>query len=96
MVDHLLAGERRGANGPFNVLLRSPELGDLAQQLGAQVRFHSSLPRKLNELAIIVTARHWTAQYQWYAHKRAALEAGLNPAIVDAIAGGKRPHVDAA
>jgi 4-carboxymuconolactone decarboxylase len=91
MVDHLLAGERRGANGPFNVLLRSPELGDLAQQLGAQVRFHSSLPRKLNELAIIITARHWTAQYEWYAHKRAALEAGLNPAIVDAIAGGKRP-----
>jgi 4-carboxymuconolactone decarboxylase len=71
--------------------LRSPELGDLAQQLGAQVRFHSSLPRKLNELAIIITARHWTAQYEWYAHKRAALEAGLNPAIVDAIAGGKRP-----
>jgi 4-carboxymuconolactone decarboxylase len=91
MVDHLLAGERRGANGPFNVLLRSPELGDLAQQLGAQVRFHSSLPRKLNELAIIITARHWTAQYEWYAHKRAALEAGLNPAIVDAIAGSKRP-----
>src|SRR5678815_3762634 len=91
MIDHLLAGERRGANGPFNVLLRSPEVGDLAQQLGAQVRFHSSLPRKLNELAIIVTARHWTAQYEWYAHKRAALEAGLNPAIVDAIAGGKRP-----
>jgi 4-carboxymuconolactone decarboxylase len=71
--------------------LRSPELGDLAQQLGAQVRFHSSLPRKLNELAIVITARHWTAQYEWYAHKRAALEAGLNPAIVDAIAGGKRP-----
>jgi 4-carboxymuconolactone decarboxylase len=91
MVDHLLAGERRGANGPFNVLLRSPELGDLAQQFGAQVRFHSSLPRKLNELAIIITARHWTAQYEWYAHKRAALEAGLNPAIVEAIAGGKRP-----
>jgi 4-carboxymuconolactone decarboxylase len=91
MVDHLLAGERRGANGPFNVLLRSPELGDLAQQLGAQVRFHSSLPRKLNELAIIITARHWTAQYEWYAHKRAALEAGLSPAIVDAIAGGRRP-----
>jgi hypothetical protein len=82
MADHLLAGERRGMGGPFNVLLRSPELGDLAQQVGAQVRFHSSLPKKLNEFAIIMTARHWTAQYEWYAHKRAALEAGLNPAIV--------------
>jgi 4-carboxymuconolactone decarboxylase len=91
MADHLLAGERRGMGGPFNVLLRSPELGDLAQQLGAQVRFHSSLPRKLNEFAIIITARYWTAQYEWYAHKRAALEAGLSPAIVDAIATGKRP-----
>jgi len=91
MTDHILAGERRGMGGPFNVLLRSPDIGDVAQQLGAQVRFHSSLPRKLNELAIIVTARHWTAQYEWYAHKRAALEAGLNPAIVDAIAVGRRP-----
>jgi 4-carboxymuconolactone decarboxylase len=59
--------------------------------LGAQVRFHSSLPRKLNEFAIIITARYWTAQYEWYAHKRAALEAGLSPAIVEAIAAGKRP-----
>ncbi len=91
MADHLLAGERRGMGGPFNVLLRSPEMGDLAQQLGAQVRFHSSLSRKLNELAILITARHWTAQYQWYAHKRLALEAGLSPAIVDAVAAGKRP-----
>ena len=45
MTDHLLSGERRGMGGPFNVLLRSPEIGDAAQQLGAQVRFHSSLPR---------------------------------------------------
>ena len=93
MVEHLLAGPRAGANGPFNVLLRSPELGDIAQSLGAKVRFNSSLPRALNEMAIIMTARVWTAQYEWYAHKRAALQAGLNPAIVDAIAAGKRPAV---
>ena len=91
MTDHILAGERRAMGGPFNVLLRSPEMGDLAQQFGAHARFRSSLPRKLNELVIIITARHWTAQYEWYAHKRAALEAGLNPAIVDAIALGRRP-----
>jgi 4-carboxymuconolactone decarboxylase len=91
MIENLLAGERRGTGGPFNVLLRSPEIGDLAQKLGAGVRFHSSLPPKLNELGIIITARYWTAQFEWNAHKRAALAAGLSPSIVDAIATGKRP-----
>jgi 4-carboxymuconolactone decarboxylase len=55
------------------------------------MRFNQSMPRKLNEMAIIITARYWTAQYEWYAHKRAALQAGLNPAIVDAIQSGRRP-----
>ena len=91
MADHLLAGERGGMNGPFNVTLRSPEVGDAAQKLGALVRFQSSLPKKLNEMAIIMTGRFWNAQYEWSAHKKAALAAGLNPAIIDAIAVGKRP-----
>jgi 4-carboxymuconolactone decarboxylase len=92
MFDHLLAGPRGGgANGPFNVLLRSPEIGDLGQQFGASTRFQSSLPQKLYELAILVTARHWTSQYEWQAHHRSALQAGLSPAIADAIAQGMRP-----
>src|SRR5437773_2972436 len=91
MMEHLAAGERRGAGGPFNVLLRSPEMGDLAQEFGASMRFHSSLPRKLNEMAIIITARHWTAQYEWNAHRQAAAQAGLNEAIIQAIANRKRP-----
>ena len=91
MMDHLVSGERRGAGGPFNVLLRSPEMGDLAQEFGAQMRFHSSLPRKLNEMAIIITARHWTAQYEWNAHRTAAAQAGLKEPIIQAIAAGKRP-----
>jgi len=91
MFEGVISGERRGAGGPFNVLLRSPEMGDLAQQFGASMRFHSSIPSKLNELAIIITARHWTSNYEWYAHKRAALAAGLNAAIVDAVAAGTRP-----
>ena len=91
MIEHLLSGERGGTGGPFNVLLRSPEMGDIAQQLGARVRYHSSLPNRLNEMSILLTAREWTAQYEWYAHKRLALQAGLNPAIVDAIAAGRRP-----
>ena len=91
MFESLISGERRGAGGPFNVLLRSPEMGDLAQKFGASMRFHSSIPPKLNELAIIITARHWTSHYEWYAHRRAAANQGLNPAIIEAIAAGKRP-----
>lgn len=91
MIEHLVAGPRGGANGPFNVLLRSPEVGDLAQEFGASTRFKSSLPQRLYELAILVTARHWTSQYEWQAHHRSALQAGLSPAIADAIAQGRRP-----
>ena len=57
MFESLISGERRGAGGPFNVLLRSPEMGDLAQKFGASMRFHSSMPSKLNEMAIIITAQ---------------------------------------
>jgi 4-carboxymuconolactone decarboxylase len=91
LTDHILAGERGTMNGPFNVLLRSPEMGDLAQKFGAYMRFHSSLPRRLNELAIILTARSWSSQFEWYAHRRYALEAGVSAGIVDAVAAGKRP-----
>jgi 4-carboxymuconolactone decarboxylase len=91
MVEHLIAGPRGGVNGPFNVLLRSPEIGDLGQEFGASTRFKSSLPQRLYELAILVTARHWTAQYEWQAHHRSALQAGLSAAICDAIAEGRRP-----
>ena len=91
MVEHLIAGPRGGVNGPFNVLLRSPEIGDLGQEFGASTRFKSSLPQRLYELAILVTARHWTAQYEWQAHHRSALQAGLSAAICDAIASGRRP-----
>jgi 4-carboxymuconolactone decarboxylase len=91
MTDNILNSERKSMGGPFNVLLRSPEIGDLAQQLGAQLRYHSSIPRRLNEMAILMTGRLWTAQYEWYAHKSEALKAGLSPAIIDAIAAGKKP-----
>src|SRR5438874_5672033 len=69
MIDHLLAGERRGANGPFNVLLRSPEVGDLAQQFGGAMRFRTGLPRDVSEVIIIMTGCFWTAQYEWNSHK---------------------------
>jgi 4-carboxymuconolactone decarboxylase len=77
--------------GPFNVWLRSPGMGNIIQQLGAEIRFRSSLPSRLNELAILITARKWTSQYEWYAHYKVAMEAGLDPAIAEAIAQGRRP-----
>lgn len=91
MIEDILSGDRTSTGGPFNVMLRSPKMGDLAQKFGAEMRFHSSMPRKLNEFAILITARYWTAQYEWYAHHRAGLQYGLEPAVIDAIAAGKRP-----
>src|SRR5215471_14470418 len=91
MTTNLLSGPRRGMGGPFNVLLRSPEMGDLAQKLGEYARFRPSVPAKIRELAIIVTARHWTAQYEWTAHRNAAAQAGLKEDIIKAIADRKRP-----
>ena len=91
MTEHLLAGPRRGMGGPFNVLLRSPEMGDLAAEFGASMRFLTSFPARLRELAIIITARHWTSHYEWRAHRGAAAQAGLAEPIIQAIAAGKRP-----
>jgi 4-carboxymuconolactone decarboxylase len=85
------SGPRGAVSGPFNALLRSPELADRLQKLGAYVRFESSLTPRLNELAILVTARYWGAQYEWWAHRRLAEQAGLAPAIADAVAEGRRP-----
>ena len=88
MVEGVMAGQRGSMQGPYNVLLRSPELGNLAQQFGAHTRYHSSLPLALNELAILLVARFWSSQFVWWAHKRIALDAGLDAALVDAIAAG--------
>lgn len=78
--------------GPFNVVLRSPGMGMLVQKLGEEIRFRSSLSGKLNEMAILITARRHTAQYEWYAHHKLALQGGLDPAIAQAIAEGRRPE----
>ena len=90
MVAHILDGPRSGLGGPFNVMLRSPEMGDAAQQLGTFSRFND-MSGKLRELAIIMTARFWTSHFEWYAHKNAALNEGLDPIIVEAIANGELP-----
>lgn len=92
MTRNVLDGPRTSMGGPFNVMLRSAAIGDVAQELGARVRFNSGLPAPLREMTILMTARHWTSHYEWYAHKSAALAAGLSPDIVAAIAAGERPR----
>ena len=91
MADDLLSGSRTSLAGPFNVLLRSPEMGNLAQNLGEYIRFRSSVPKRLNEMAILLTAKWWSSQYEWHAHKPLALEAGLSTAVIDDIQAGRRP-----
>ena len=72
MVNDLLTGTRTSLNGPFNVLLRSPEMGNIAQRLGEYVRFRTSVPRRLNEMAILMTAGAWSSQYERVAHRSPA------------------------
>lgn len=94
VADAIVAGPRGGLRGPFNAWLRSPELAEHGQRLGAYCRYGSSLPRNLSELAIILTGKHWTAQYEFYAHARLALEAGVSEAVVEAIRTGGTPSFE--
>jgi 4-carboxymuconolactone decarboxylase len=89
MTDIALA--QRGTGGSFNITVRDPDGGKLLFDMGDRVRFHMSVPDKLKELAILVTARYWGAQFEWLAHRRAAVQAGLSEEKVKAIAEGKRP-----
>jgi 4-carboxymuconolactone decarboxylase len=91
VAEAIQSGPRQGLRGPFNALLRSPDLGDRVQKVGEYIRFRSSIPARLNELAILIVARKWTAQFEWYAHHQFAMKAGLDPAVAAAIAEGRRP-----
>jgi 4-carboxymuconolactone decarboxylase len=95
-VRSILSGPRGDISAPLGVMLVSPGLGDLAQKAMAYARFagrdgFSSVPPKLNELAILVVAKHWSANYVWNAHHRYAVQVGVPQAVVDAILAGTRP-----
>jgi 4-carboxymuconolactone decarboxylase len=91
VAESIMAGPRGGMRGPFNAWLRSPELADRLQKVGEYVRFNTSLDKRLNEMAICMTAQHWGSQYEWYAHAPLALKAGLNPDVLKAIGEGRKP-----
>jgi 4-carboxymuconolactone decarboxylase len=89
----ILAGPRKAVRGgPLMLWLRSPELADPAQRLGAFCRFQSSLPRRLSELAILVSAAFWGAGYEWNSHAPAAAEAGVALEVIEAIRIGATPE----
>jgi 4-carboxymuconolactone decarboxylase len=78
-------------SGPFVPLLRSPEVMSRARAMGDYLRYKSSLPPRLSEFVILLTARRWTQQYEWNAHQPLAEKGGLRAEIVTAIADGRRP-----
>ncbi|MDX1485511.1 MAG: carboxymuconolactone decarboxylase family protein [Alphaproteobacteria bacterium] len=96
-VNDIITAARYGgqARGPFAVWLRTPEFAELAGELGLYLRTRTTLPRRLLELTVLVTARNWRAQYEWYAHAGFADAAGLDPAVVEDLRLGRRPRFTA-
>ncbi|MFT3940158.1 carboxymuconolactone decarboxylase family protein [Rhodopseudomonas sp.] len=92
--DESIASKRGSPPPPMMAWLASPEMARHATRLGAFLRYDTSLTPALSELAILVTARHWTAQFEWYAHKKMALDGGLDPKIIDAIRDRRTPTFD--
>ncbi|HUS54252.1 MAG TPA: carboxymuconolactone decarboxylase family protein [Thermohalobaculum sp.] len=91
--DEIMSGPRGRVEGPLKIWLNSPGLAEVAQKLGAYMRFGSRLPPRLSELAIIVTGAHYKAEYEWYAHVRFAHDAGIPEAVTEAIRVGETPDL---
>jgi 4-carboxymuconolactone decarboxylase len=91
LAEEILKVSSVGLGGPYNAMLRSPVLGDRLFRLLDYLRFNTSLDRRLNELAILVQARLWTSQVEWYAHEPIALRAGLAATVVADLKAGRRP-----
>lgn len=87
----IAAGPRGGVMGPYWPLLRSPGMARHLQKVGGYIRFECKLDFKLNEFAAMLAARAWNQQFEWWAHSRHAVNAGLKPEIAEAVAEGRRP-----
>ena len=91
-VEEFKAARNADVSGPFVPMLRSPEVMSRARAMGDYLRFRSTLPPRLSEFVILLTARRWTQQYEWNAHQAPALQGGLRADIVAAVAEGRRPE----
>jgi 4-carboxymuconolactone decarboxylase len=77
--------------GPFEPMMHSPEVMSIARSTGDYLRYHSAIGNTLSELVILVTAREWSQDFEWYVHQPIAVKAGISKDITDAIADGRRP-----
>jgi 4-carboxymuconolactone decarboxylase len=89
--DAVVSGPRGALRGPLRAALHRPELADKWQQLGELLRFRTSLPPQLSELAILVTARYCNCQLEWSIHEAIARKAGLDAAVIEDVRTGRRP-----
>ena len=90
--EEFVAARKVPVFGPFEPLMHSPEVMSQARSMGDYLRYKSALGNTLSELVILVTAREWTQDYEWYVHAPIALKAGIRPEVVNAIAEGRRPE----
>lgn len=88
-----ISGLRGRVPAPMIAWLKNPELARRGQRLGELLRYETTLEPRLSELAILVTARHWSAHYEWAVHKREGLKAGMDPEVVAAIAARCEPSL---
>jgi 4-carboxymuconolactone decarboxylase len=89
--NEIINGRRGQLVGPLRAVLHRPDLADHWQRFGEALRFGTSLPQKLVELAILVTARRWNSQVEWHIHSQEALNAGLSDNVILAIKQGQAP-----
>ena len=91
LAEDFLAARKVPVFGPFEPLMHSPQVMNQARAMGDYLRYNSAIGNTLSELAILITAREWTQDYEWYVHQPIALKAGIKPEIINAIADGRRP-----
>jgi 4-carboxymuconolactone decarboxylase len=89
-----LVNDAGGLAGPFNAFVHAPEVGARLADLGATLRFQTSVDRRLIELAIITVGAYWKAEFEWWAHARMARQYGVPDAVVEAIGNGEAPVLE--
>jgi 4-carboxymuconolactone decarboxylase len=91
-VSDAIAAKRGATRGPFLIWLRSPELAEKVDALGAYCRFDSRINERLRELSLLIAARHFDARYSWNAHHKKAIEAGVSAESIAQLAGNRAPR----
>ncbi len=90
--DEFMAARKRAVFGPFEPLMYSPEVMTQARSMGDYLRYHSAIGNTLSEFVILISAREWTQDYEWYVHAPIALAAGISADKIAAIKEGRRPE----